>query len=117
MSYLQENLRIIDLLYGVLKPLDKIQPYHLEMAMHNVFPDKKLKLADWWQSRVTKHLSQVLRHRNEMILLNLASNKYLAAVNVEHLPETSRYVKVIFLEGGRAIVVHAKHAKGVMVRY
>lgn len=103
MSYLQENLRIIDPLYGVLRPLDTIQPYQLEMATRNVFPDKKLKLADWWQSRVTERLSQDWRHRNEKILLNLASDKYSAAVNVQHLPETSRYVKVVFLEGGRVI--------------
>jgi cytoplasmic iron level regulating protein YaaA (DUF328/UPF0246 family) len=117
MSYLQENLRIIDLLYGVLRPLDTIQPYQLEMATRNVFPDKKLKLADWWQSRVTERLSQDWRYRNEKILLNLASDKYSAAVNVEHLSETSQHVKVVFLEGGRVIVMHAKHMRGVTVRY
>ena len=54
-----------------------------------------------WQSRVTNHLSQDLRHHNKMILSNLARNKYSAAVNVEHLPpETSWYVKFVFLEGG-----------------
>jgi cytoplasmic iron level regulating protein YaaA (DUF328/UPF0246 family) len=86
------------------------------MAMRNVFPDKKLKFANWLQSRVTEQLSQELRHCNKTILLNLASDKYLAAVNVEHLPETSRSVKVVFLEGGRVVVVHAKRARGVMVR-
>lgn len=118
MSYLQENLRIIDPLYGVLRPLDAIQPYRLEMATRNVFPaDKKLKLADWWQPRVTERLSQDLRDRNEMILLNLASDEYSAAVNVEHLPESSRCVKVVFWEEGRVIAVHAKRARGMMVRY
>jgi cytoplasmic iron level regulating protein YaaA (DUF328/UPF0246 family) len=118
MSYLQENLRIIDPLYGELRPLDTIQAYRLEMATRNVFPSKKLKLADWWQSRVTERLSQDWRHRNEKILLNLASDKYSAAVNVEHLPETSQSIKVVFLEGGRVVlVVHAKRVRGVMVHY
>jgi cytoplasmic iron level regulating protein YaaA (DUF328/UPF0246 family) len=120
MSYLQENLRIIDPLYGVLRPLDTIQPYRLEMATRNVFPGKNLKLATWWQPRVTERLSQDLLSddRNEMILLNLASDEYSAAVNVKHLPESSRFVKVIFWQEGRVIAaVHAKRARGLMVRY
>jgi cytoplasmic iron level regulating protein YaaA (DUF328/UPF0246 family) len=115
--YLQDNLRIIDPLYGVLRPLDTIQPYRLEMATRNVFPDKTLKLSSWWQPSVTACLSRDLRDRNDMIVLNLASDEYSAAVDVENLPESSQFVKVVFWEEGRVIAVHAKRARGLMVRY
>jgi cytoplasmic iron level regulating protein YaaA (DUF328/UPF0246 family) len=118
MLYLQDNLRIIDPLYGVLRPLDAIQPYRLEMATRHVFPDNTtLKLSSWWQPSVTARLSRDLRDRKDMILLNLASDEYSAAVDVENLPESTRFVKVVFWEEGRVIAVHAKRARGLMVRY
>ena len=82
------------------------------MATRNGFPDKTLKLSSWWQPSVTARLSQDLRDRNDMILLNLASDEYSAAVDVENLPESSQFVKVVFWEEGRVIAVHAKCARG-----
>jgi len=118
LSYLQNSLRIVDPLYGVLRPLDMIQPYRLEMATRNVFPnDKSLKLASWWQPSVTNRLSEELEGRESMILLNLASDEYSAAVDPKHLPEGTRYVRIVFREEGRVIAVHAKRARGLMARY
>ena len=117
-DYLQENLRIVDPLYGVLRPLDMMQPYRLEMATRNVFPnDKTIKLASWWQPSVTKRLSEELLGRKDKILLNLASDEYSAAVDVTSLPEGSHFVRVVFREEGRVIGVQAKRARGLMSRY
>lgn len=119
MAYLQNNLRIIDPLYGVLRPLDTMQPYRLEMATRNVFPnDKTLKLATYWQPSVTKRLSEELvTDRSEKILLNLASDEYSAAVDQESLPAGAQFVRVVFRQEGRVIAVHAKRARGLMARY
>jgi cytoplasmic iron level regulating protein YaaA (DUF328/UPF0246 family) len=116
--YLQENLRIIDPLYGSLRPLDRIQPYRLEMATKAVFPDdKKLKLQDFWKESVTKSLTEDLMKRNDRILLNLASDEYSSALDATLLPKGTCFVKVIFQEKGRVVAVHAKRARGLMARF
>lgn len=119
MSYLQDNLRIIDPLYGVLRPLDMMQPYRLEMASRNVFPnDKTIKLTSYWKPSVTKCLSEELMTRSDtIILLNLASDEYSAAVDAKNLPEGAQFVRIVFREEGRVIAVHAKRARGLMARY
>jgi cytoplasmic iron level regulating protein YaaA (DUF328/UPF0246 family) len=117
MQYLQNNLRIIDPLYGVLRPLDYIQPYRLEMATRGVFNDKTSRLADFWRDAVTRNLAEDLKEQDEQVLLNLASDEYAAAVDIGSLGENVVYIKVVFREQGRVIAVHAKRARGLMVRY
>ena len=116
-SYMQKCLRIVDPLYGALRPLDQIQPYRLEMATRGVLTDKKIKLADYWSPSVTQHIARDLETFEDPILLNLASDEYSAAVDESALPENARYIKVVFKENGRVIAVHAKRARGMMVRY
>jgi cytoplasmic iron level regulating protein YaaA (DUF328/UPF0246 family) len=117
MSYLQDNLRIVDPLYGVLRPLDRMQPYRLEMATRNLFKERKIKLADYWKTAVTQRLGQDLEARPVPILLNLASDEYSAAVDPGALPEGTKYIKVVFWEEGRVVSVHAKRARGLMARF
>jgi len=118
LQYLQSNLRIIDPLYGVLRPLDIIQPYRLEMATRNVFPnDKSMKLATYWQQNVTERLSDDLTNRINLILLNLASDEYSAAVDSKILPTDTQYIRIVFQQEGRVIAVRAKRARGLMARY
>jgi uncharacterized protein len=115
---MQRNLRIIDPLYGTLRPLDLVQPYRLEMASKRIFPDdEKIKLAEYWKTSVSEYLAADLILRDSKIILNLASDEYSAAVDASILPEGTQYVKVIFWDGGRTIAVHAKRARGLMVRY
>lgn len=121
LSYMQSNLRIVDPLYGALRPLDLIQPYRLEMASKNVLRGKEMgdarDLAGWWRSSVTRSIAADLGGRSEKILVNLASDEYAAAVDGAALPDGTRYVKVVFQQEGRVIAVHAKRARGRMVRY
>jgi len=118
MQYLQDNLRIVDPLYGLLRPLDILQPYRLEMACRQVFPnDRKLKLADFWTPDVTESLSEELQGRSDPVLLNLASDEYSAAVDPLTLPEIAKFIKVVFHQEGRTIAVHAKRARGLMAKY
>lgn len=122
LSYMQTSLRIIDPLYGLLRPLDLIQPYRLEMATKHVLLDdgggKNLKLADYWKPVVTQRLSNDLHQFSASILLNLASDEYSAAVDPSRLPPTTKYIKVVFREpNGKVVAVHAKRARGLMVRY
>ena len=115
---MQRNLRIVDPLYGILRPLDLVQPYRLEMASKRVFPaDEKIKLAEYWKPSVSEYLAADLLLRESKIVLNLASDEYSAAVDASALPEGTLYVKVVFWDGGRTIAVHAKKARGLMVRY
>lgn len=117
-SYLQDNLRIVDPLYGILRPLDVIQPYRLEMATSNVFSDnKKLKLAQWWKPAVTQYLSKDLQGRDCNILINVASDEYAAALDPSELPDGTQFIKIVFWEQGRVIAVHAKRARGLMARF
>ena len=116
--YLQNCLRIVDPLYGLLRPLDCMQPYRLEMATRGVFPeDKTIKLADYWSSSVVKRLATELESFEDPILLNVASDEYSAAVNASALPAHVRYLKAVFQVDGRVIAVHAKRARGLMVRF
>lgn len=117
--YLQENLRIIDPLYGALRPLDVIQPYRLEMATKGVFgkDNKSMKLQDYWRESVTSSLAQDLKDRKRKIVLNIASDEYSSAVNAKGLPTGTQYIKITFLDGGRVVAVHAKRARGLMAKF
>ena len=118
LMYMQNNLRIVDPLYGVLRPLDLIQPYRLEMATKKAFPDAEtVKLSDFWKSSVCAFLSRDLSRREDKILLNLASDEYSAAVDGASLPSGTRFIKIVFWDDGRTIAFHAKRARGLMVRY
>ena len=122
-SYMQKNLRIIDPLYGALRPMDKIQPYRLEMASKGVLSKTEMggskTLAEWWKESVTSSIVEELDIRTEgqQTLLNLASDEYSAALKPSAFPNSYKYIKVVFQQDGRVIAVHAKRARGLMVRY
>ena len=115
--YLQDNLRIIDPLYGVLRPLDLIQPYRLEMATKNVLPKQKTRLQDFWKAAVTASLQNDLKDRPHKVVLNIASDEYSSAVNESNLPSGTAFVKVVFHDRGRTVAVHAKRARGLMAKF
>lgn len=120
--YLQANMKIIDPLYGCLQPLDKIQPYRLEMATKKISSSDENfagSMSQFWAQSVTSHLCNDLQKRSiqSQVLLNLASDEYSATVLAQDLPPSVRYVKVVFQQDGKVISVHAKKARGLMGRF
>tara|TARA_B100000886_G_scaffold200301_1_gene138232 strand:+ start:213 stop:974 length:762 start_codon:yes stop_codon:yes gene_type:complete len=113
---LQNSLRILSGLYGVLKPLDLIQPYRLEMGTN--FPvDKNKNLYDFWKQKITSFINEELEE-NELFL-NLASNEYFSAVNVKVLKTDVITPQFKDFKNGtlKMISFYAKKARGMMARY
>jgi len=113
---LQDKLRILSGMYGVLKPLDLIQPYRLEMGTHVGLYSKK-NLYEIWQKKITDSLNKEME--KEEIFINLASNEYYKAVNEKKLK--AKVITPIFKDfnNGKLKIVSffAKKARGAMVRY
>ena len=113
---LEDKLRILSGLYGVLKPLDLMQPYRLEMGTSLPIGTKK-NLYEFWKKKVTSSLNSELQE-NELFI-NLASNEYFSAVDTKTLkvpvitPEFKDY------KDGKLKMISffAKKARGLMVRY
>lgn len=116
MAVLQSKLRILSGLYGLLKPLDLIQPYRLEMGTD--FPVGEAKnLYAFWKESVTKALNKELKKGE--LFVNLASNEYFSAVDAKALkvPVITPEFKD-FKDGKlKMISFFAKKARGMMVRY
>ena len=115
-DFLQNNLRIISGLYGVLKPLDLIQPYRLEMGT-KISINGFSNLYEYWSNDVTKFLSDELL--SSEFLLNLASNEYFSAIDKSKI--NSEIISPIFkdFKNGKLKIIsfYAKKARGMMVRY
>ncbi len=113
---LQNSIRILSGLYGVLKPLDLIQPYRLEMGT-SVGIERKKNLYEVWQEKITQSLNEELKE--EELFLNLASNEYLKAINPEKL--IVEVVSPVFkdFKNGRLKIISffAKKARGSMARF
>lgn len=117
-EYAQHHLRMLSGLYGLLKPLDLMQPYRLEMGTKLVNPKGK-DLYHFWGNIITEHLQNAIDEQGDNILLNLASDEYFNAVKKERL--TAKIIKPIFLDEKngkfKMISFYAKKARGMMVRY
>lgn len=114
----QQQLRILSGLYGVLQPLDLIQPYRLEMGRKLSNPRGK-DLYAWWGDRVTDALNADLSESTDPLVVNLASNEYAGVVNLKQLDAT--VVTPVFKEKKgdtyRVISFFAKRARGAMARH
>jgi hypothetical protein len=115
--FAQEKIRILSGLYGVLKPLDLIFPYRLEMGT-KWSPDTKNKnLYEYWRSKLTKHLKQELLEDEKII--NLASSEYSKVLDWKKIP--NRVITPVFKEfkngDYKIVMMYAKHARGAMARY
>jgi len=112
----QKSLRILSGLYGLLKPLDLIQPYRLEMGTKlNV--EGSLNLYGFWRNKITNKLNDEL-NENEFFV-NLASNEYSSAID-RKLLKTSMISPVFKdMKNGKLKIIsfYAKKARGMMVRY
>ena len=114
-AFAQDHLRILSGLYGLLRPLDAMRPYRLEMGTR--WAPRRKKLTDWWGDRIAQALAQDVTVEGSGTVLNLASQEYWAAVD-GRLPGVIRVIAVDFREAdGRFISFNAKRARGMMARY
>lgn len=118
--FAQKKLRILSGLYGILKPLDLIQAYRLEMAAR--LPDAEgggETLYAFWGDRIAASLAADLKKERSGVLINLASNEYLKAARVEQLK--ARVIQPHFrdFKNGtyRVVAVYAKRARGRMTGF
>jgi cytoplasmic iron level regulating protein YaaA (DUF328/UPF0246 family) len=118
-DFAQDHLRILSGLYGLLRPLDAMRPYRLEMGTRWA-PDRVKTLYDWWQDRIAALLAEDVTTEGSGTILNLASQEYWKAV-AGKLPDTIRVIDVDFREPGpdgpRFLSFHAKRARGMMARW
>ncbi|MDR3512525.1 MAG: peroxide stress protein YaaA [Caulobacteraceae bacterium] len=119
LGWAQDHLRILSGLYGVLRPLDAIQPYRLEMGIRLKNP-RGATLYDFWKGRVAPTLNAVLETQAEPALINLASQEYFGAVDVAALKApviTCHFKEIRPGEAPRILSFYAKKARGLMARY
>ena len=117
-DYLQQHVRLLSGLYGVLRPLDLMQPYRLEMG--TAFANSRGKnLYEFWGDKITDLLNQTLKQADSDVLINLASQEYFKSVNTKKL--NARLITPIFKDekNGKYKIIsfYAKRARGLMVRY
>lgn len=117
-DFAHATLRILSGLYGVLRPLDRIQPYRLEMAARLKTPRGK-NLYEFWGTRLTECLNNELKRQPEPVVMNLASNEYFKALQPKQL--AGRIVTAHFKEakngGFKAVSAFAKKARGLMAAH
>lgn len=118
-NFAQDHVRILSGLYGVLRPLDLIQPYRLEMGTR-LSNTRGADLYEFWGSRIARQLSRELVGRRYPVLVNLASDEYFRSVDISEIQ--APILKIVFEEdqgGGqtKVIGVLAKRARGLMTRY
>ena len=117
LAYLQQNLRILSGLYGLLKPLDLMQAYRLEMGTKIAHPACQ-DLYRFWDGKITEQLNQELGS-SQPCVINLASNEYFKAVHVKQLKKP--VITPVFQDAKngqyKIISFYAKKARGLMMRF
>ncbi|QIR15210.1 peroxide stress protein YaaA [Shewanella aestuarii] len=118
MQSAQQHLRILSGLYGLLKPLDLIQPYRLEMGTRLVNPEGT-NLYAFWGDSITQAVNEALAEQGDDIIVNLASNEYFKSVKTKQLK--GKLITPVFKDCKKGqykvISFYAKKARGLMARY
>ena len=118
LGWAQQHLAILSGLYGVLRPLDRMQPYRLEMGTR-LATEHGNTLYQYWGSQIAEHLNTRLRADTTPVVVNLASQEYFKAVNRKALK--ARVIDCVFEDwkgdAYKIISFHAKRARGLMARY
>ncbi len=116
--YAQDHVHILSGLYGLLRPLDLIQPYRLEMGTR-LSTDRGDNLYDFWGSQITDLLNERLQEHRSTFVIRLASDEYFSAVHTEKLH--ADVITCTFKEERdgtlKQISFYAKKARGMMARY
>ena len=118
LDWAQEHICILSGLYGVLRPLDLMQPYRLEMGTA-LKTTKGKNLYQFWDTQIANHLNERLAESKTPTVVNLASEEYFKVVDLKALQ--ARVVSCVFedYKNGKYKIIsfHAKRARGLMVRY
>jgi uncharacterized protein len=118
LAWAQDHVRILSGLYGVLRPLDWMQPYRLEMSTR-LANEAGTNLYKFWGAQISEFLNQELASHKTPVVVNLASQEYFKAVDLNALK--ARVVECVFEEykNGQYKVISfmAKRARGLMARY
>ncbi len=116
--FAQDHVRMLSGLYGLLRPLDAMRPYRLEMGTR--WAPRRKSLYEFWGNRIADLLAQDVAEEGSGTVLNLASQEYWAAC-AGRLPAAIRVIDVDFrepgLDGPRFVSFHAKKARGMMARW
>ena len=115
-DFMNNSVRIISGLYGLVKPLDLIQPYRLEMGTKISFGNNK-NLYEYWREKITNQLNSELTE-NEPVL-NLASNEYFKAIDTKVIKSDVYSANFKQFKDGnyKTIAIFSKKARGMMTRY
>lgn len=118
LAFAQKHLRILSGLYGVLRPLDLIQPYRLEMGTKLENPKGK-NLYAFWGSEIAELINKALASETEPCLVNLASNEYFKSIDQKVLK--AKILNIAFKENKngtyKIVAIYAKRARGLMVNF
>ena len=118
LGFAQDHLRILSGLYGLLRPLDRIQPYRLEMGTR-LKTRRGSSLYDFWGDRISKQLNADAEGQKDPTLINLASQEYFGAVDAKalKLPVITPNFREEKDGESRIISFFAKKARGTMARF
>ncbi len=117
-NFAQKHLRIISGLYGLLRPLDLMRPYRLEMGT-KLKNSKGKNLYEFWGDKITSGINKQLKEQGDKILINLASNEYFKSIKASKI--SGKVITPIFKEKKnhqyKVVGIHAKKARGLMSRF
>ena len=118
LGFAQDHLRILSGLHGLLRPLDLIRPYRLEMGT-SIAVKRKQNLYAFWSARVTETLNALMASSGSNVLINLASTEYSKVIDQKKLK--GRVISPVFKDAKngeyKVVMTWAKHARGAMARY
>ena len=118
LAWAQDHVRILSGLYGLLRPLDAIQPYRLEMGVR-LKTRRGQSLYDFWGPRISQALNEAAQGQKDKTLVNCASNEYFGAVDRKALKLPVVTCKFLEEKDGEARMLSffAKRARGLLARY
>lgn len=118
LAWAQQHLLILSGLYGALRPLDRMQPYRLEMGTRLANP-RGQDLYAWWGDRLSRLLDRQLKGHPAPVVVNLASQEYFRSVDLSALKAPVVHCVFEDWQGGayKVVGIHAKRARGAMARH
>jgi len=118
LEFAMRHLRIISALYGLLRPLDLIMPYRLEMSVRLANSNGRT-LYKYWGDKITDEVNKLMKENGSAFLVNLSSSEYFKSINLKKINRP--VITPVFMEkngnGYETIGIHSKRARGMMSRF